>query len=758
MKLRLPLQVGTTACWSLARCAAIFLPSVLALLAGGPVVLGVAMVGAWESLEAGEPKAATVILVVGAGAVLGILAFVVSAVKHIRLAMRERPSDVEFDEGRMRVVGGPFDGTVVDLARAKCTVETVHKDRMRIFNFSKGEPFATEDLELVSLKVDGKVIATSGRPIEAESLRALLDTIATQRQRADGTKPHGRPRKPKVTVVTCDGCGAIVAPRDEATVACAQCQAPVAIPSDLQQRQRAQRILLKTLPRNEARLAALLAQPRASTVGVIMLAMAVPILLVWPATGVAVYVLFHRGTLAAVNVAMLVPTALAAILSFFFLMRAAVVKRQALSIVSARFGALAPQNAGDPQQCRSCLAPIQASPDQLLVHCAYCDAENILGLDLRSEAGREVKQQRSLAAELSRRARERAVWTTLAVASCFALVGTRWTLPYAFAAHGDRARCRAGETAACLRDGRAREALDKADDGGDDDVVGAVDAFRIGCEHGAPEACKEAARAVYTWSRYKADASVLPLLEKGCGAGDGRACDVAANRYDAAGDPAKAVALYQRGSDLGNAGATSDLGYMIANGKGVAKDEGKGLALYRRACDAGLFMGCSNAAWMLEHQGSPDMAGAAALFDKACSGDRNRCVNGADFYARRCEAGDAPSCKQTVDIYAGLKGDTTKDEEHAYHVACLGGYADGCDKEGVVAQKEDPSRARGLFATACERGSAEGCNHLGVLYVKGLGVKKSLTTALGYYDKGCSLGSKFACDNRTQVRDMLAGH
>ncbi len=56
----------------------------------------------------------------------------------------------------------------------------------------------------------------------------------------------------------------------------------------------------------------------------------------------------------------------------------------------------------------------------------------------------------------------------------------------------------------------------------------------------------------------------------------------------------KAVELYQKGADLGDAGAFCNLGYMYENGQGVNVDKQKALQLFKKACDVGVEQGCKN--------------------------------------------------------------------------------------------------------------------------------------------------------------------
>jgi hypothetical protein len=49
--------------------------------------------------------------------------------------------------------------------------------------------------------------------------------------------------------------------------------------------------------------------------------------------------------------------------------------------VGAAFAASSPSVSGEPPNCRQCGAPLSVQPDDVLVRCIYCEAENIVQLD-----------------------------------------------------------------------------------------------------------------------------------------------------------------------------------------------------------------------------------------------------------------------------------------------------------------------------------------------------------------------------------------
>src|SRR5215470_17558988 len=123
--LRLPLQVGTSAFWSLTRCAALLLPSFLLLLAAVPAGLLVIAVALYAAVEADASK----LFVVASGVVIVVITvlalFVWSAIKHLKHALRERPSDAILDGDELRIVGGRYHGEIWALADATVEVKSI---------------------------------------------------------------------------------------------------------------------------------------------------------------------------------------------------------------------------------------------------------------------------------------------------------------------------------------------------------------------------------------------------------------------------------------------------------------------------------------------------------------------------------------------------------------------------------------------------------------------------------------------------------
>jgi hypothetical protein len=433
-EIRLPLQVGTSAFWGLLRSALYFMPSALAFL-------GVFVPGVWLIIEV--PDLLSVSDTLGQiilGIFIALLAlpfiFLRSAIKQLVKAWEERPSDIVLRAGtNVAVVGGPCNGRTFDANQCKLN-DTVHK-----------RAIDDEQVMIAELWLENQVVARAARAVEKESLHALHDTLVA-RSKSHDTKPAA---ESAVSLLTCPQCAAAAVPDDAETVTCAYCKASVTVPTALREKIRAQRTLAADRPRNERMIERMLRQPSARTVWAVMIGLGVPMLFVWPAAAFAMFRLYRHDRLAFANVVLLLLASVIGIAALFVLMRWTLVNRQALSLVSARFSALPPDKPGAPHLCRTCRAPLpDAGGDRLVVKCAYCEADNVLGFDLRVPASAEAKQRQSLDGELARRRSEHLIWRLggLGALATVALL-FRWLVPSALAPHTDHARCRAGDAAAC---------------------------------------------------------------------------------------------------------------------------------------------------------------------------------------------------------------------------------------------------------------------------------------------------------------------
>jgi Zn finger protein HypA/HybF involved in hydrogenase expression len=635
-EIRLPLQVGTSAFWGLLRSAVYFLPSAVIFL--GVLIPGIVIIVEVPDLLSVSDTLGQIII----GIFVALLAlpfiFLRSAIRQFVDAWEERPSDIVLRDGsKVLVVGGPYNGRTFE--GNQCKLQDTHHKRS----------LANEEIEIVELSLENEVVARAARDVEKESLRALHETLVARSQSHD-TKPV---HEAAVSLLSCTQCDAPVIPDDAEQVTCPYCKAKVVVPTALREKIRAQRTLAADRPRNERMIEHMLRQPSARFVWSVMLGLGAPMLLVWPAAVFAMFHLYRHDGLAFANVALLLLAGVVAIAALFVLMRWTLVNRQALSLVSARFSALPPDKPGAPRLCRTCRAPLpDAGGDRMVVKCAYCESDNVLGFDLRIPASIESKQRRSLDDELARRRSERFRWRASALGAVAILALLRWGVPFACAPHSDPARCRAGDAAACLSAGKHREADGKLYD---EDIREVFELYHLGCAAKNTQSCREAARVAYSWgnSAFEGYVDTVPDLRTGCELGDGHACGIASARIDEKLHPHDFLELNQRGCQLGYLPCCSDIGYAYENGIGVAKDNAHALLQYRQACARNYPLACANAALQLEHAQPPNLTEAQALFDRACplgvkhDDDDAACTMTNAFYQRRCTAGDPVACART---------------------------------------------------------------------------------------------------------------
>lgn len=433
--IRLPLQIGTSSLWSLARSSASLLPG-----------LGLVPLGVTVAIETGLSR-----LGISLGVALGMAGVLLAifAWAHIRYAWCDRPSDVVLSSEGLRVEGGRYHGlsmpwSLVD--RSGTCIVADQEDRLTLKSIGLSALLAAvlaligvdlpeglkEKVGIRRLRVARRsggsvVVAEAERPIEQDSLQALLDSIRAD-QWYGPPDPAARTVPPPVGVVACPGCGAAAVPDETEAVTCPYCGTAVAIPEAVRRGVRDGRVISHERRLSERVLGRLLEQPGARSMGWLFLGASVPMLLAWPlAFGLAGRE-WELGTLTSVASAKLAFFASAAILSLFFLLRVRLVDRFALRLLTLGFAARAPVNDQAPFTCRRCGAPLPEARDSIHVACVYCRSENLIGLDLGHRAAVETAQADTLGDALRGRSRERRVWSGFGLAAMALLVPATWML------------------------------------------------------------------------------------------------------------------------------------------------------------------------------------------------------------------------------------------------------------------------------------------------------------------------------------------
>lgn len=77
-------------------------------------------------------------------------------------------------------------------------------------------------------------------------------------------------------------------------------------------------------------------------------------------------------------------------------------------------------------------------------------------------------------------------------------------------------------------------------------------------------------------------------------------------------------------------------------------------------------------------------------------------------------------------------------------------YADLVAEGFAVIQRHDYTKARILWAKACDNGNADGCHNLGMMYGYGDGVHRDPVVARKFYLQACNMGNDQACVDYTR--------
>jgi len=417
-EVRLPLQIGTTSLWSLGRTALVLVPAIALL----PFSLFLE-----DGLFGGLAAGALLIFYGG---------------MHARFAIRERSSDVLLSKRGLRIEGGRFHGLWAhweNVERARCHLDETTEKRPTlwgIFTFlvSKARKSPLRDVPVMRLRLvprhgEALVVAQAERPIEMESMRALLESIQTgpwgeaDKAQLDRRAHDNRARQAQlgIHVLACPECGAPAAPAEQPFVKCRYCGAAVAVPPEMAGRIAASRRVAVGRTASSDLVKKLLKQPGAHETNSRIMLLAVPMLLAWPLAIVALLARWGTDTLTSVDLAALPIAPFLVVAGLFAVLRASLVDRQALRLLTLDFGAQPPLRKGDPHTCRRCGAPLEERPGEVLVVCAYCSCDNVLGLDLGREVAPTEHQARSLEEAFRGRASEARLWGVLKVTG-FALL------------------------------------------------------------------------------------------------------------------------------------------------------------------------------------------------------------------------------------------------------------------------------------------------------------------------------------------------
>ncbi len=368
----------------------------------------------------------------------GVLAWIVGAWK-------QRASDLLLGRDELAVRGGPLD-------RKRIAFRALSARQIELRRHAPGDADAADAAgERATLLLDGEVVAVCSDAPEERSLAAVVETLRALSAQAKATGKRPRRRASRAPgIVCCDACGAPVAPSAAATVPCAHCGASVTMPADARERLLALGDLAEARARSERLLRRLLRQPGAGRTNLLLAVAVPPLLLGWPLAAIFFDEMYQSRHLFSWHHGVsLFVAALSFTYGLSWLVRAQVVGRAAVRLVTTRFAAVPPEAPGEPASCRHCGGPLPATPaEQLVVLCAYCRSENLLGTNLSPAARREDDQARDLGAELAARLAERRRYRLVSLGSLLLLAVSAATLVPVWRTLRGAARDQAGAEAA----------------------------------------------------------------------------------------------------------------------------------------------------------------------------------------------------------------------------------------------------------------------------------------------------------------------
>jgi hypothetical protein len=413
---RLPLQVGTTATWAIARAAVAAAPGL------GLIVLGIWSLIAFESGE----------VAVAIGATGGLLVFY--AGYYVLHGLDTRASDLLVFRDRLRVEGGSDHGLEVAWSAVYepwAGVSDGHSSRLVLWKVpltaialvgGEGvDPYAKLPIWRLWVRFDGKehILAESDRPEEARSLRAAAATIAAI---AAGKRHTETSPQLGTEHANCSSCNAPLLPDDAAQVECRYCHQIVELPAKFRERAAGVKSMEGARSKMKRRIEALLEQPGATRSNLWLLVLSLVMFAAWPiGWGVLAQHTLANG-FHLIDLPYLAAP-LAAVLGGFLFARARLADRRAMQLLTLGYGALAPEREGEPSKCRRCLGPLPDAGLGAVSTCRYCGSDSIVGIDLRPVIDKARAEDASFERALKTRRRERLLWAGLTVVALAVLAG-----------------------------------------------------------------------------------------------------------------------------------------------------------------------------------------------------------------------------------------------------------------------------------------------------------------------------------------------
>ncbi|MBW2260795.1 MAG: hypothetical protein JRG91_02395 [Deltaproteobacteria bacterium] len=434
----MPLQTGTTAMWSLARSAAFLVPSLVSTTALVVMVLqfvGVPILDHPVVRHYAKDMIAWFFFLGFLGIAFGppLLGF---SIAHLYRFFRNLPSDVLVSPTDLKVqtVLRTYTYPWSEVIGPACYVTVEREKRITIgYIILRALSRSTEHVERSDIEVarlilptnrgDHVILGTAERPIERESLQAVCETI----QASDTDEQIPSPRlsqQYQARIIHCPQCQAVIQPRNADTVDCTHCGQSVAMPDELRLKLRDVRQIARSQSSLETLIRSLIRQPSAVRTNVYVFLCAALMFLAWPVALALLTLVDHYDFISPQTMSACFISPLAFILGLFFILRGHTARRGALRLLTLHYGARPPAFEGEPHTCRSCGAPLHEEPDQILIRCTYCEADNILALDLKRRAAPAAEQERRLAEDLRAQRRERTKWSVFSALAILIVVAS----------------------------------------------------------------------------------------------------------------------------------------------------------------------------------------------------------------------------------------------------------------------------------------------------------------------------------------------
>jgi hypothetical protein len=411
------------------------------------LIVGSSFIGTWGALPA----------VIGLG-IPGVF-FSCIAIWAAMSAKTDRASDIVFDDSGFVIEGGPLDKTHCKWSEVRsCEIVKVEGRlavRWIILSWLTARRFASINRrrnvavkQLVLSRKGEKLVLAEAEGDEIDSLEQLRDSI-----RGAVAPPKQPPALPQ-EILRCPHCDALLVPAPTPRMTCTYCHHDLDVPAELQERVRASTELDQTSGWRARTVRMLVDQPSAGRAAWVIAWCRRLMVWIQPVALVLMIMFLNRGTDDAgsqseVFVRRTAPSDGYAFLYDFVLLalvvaaafaiawsvgHAYIANRQALRMLADNFGAVPPAKPGAPSTCYQCNAPLPATT-ALLVHCAYCATENVLGVDPRPAAMRRKRERVDLARNLRKRHRARLQrWITIPVSALLAVALVRevrlaWNVP-----------------------------------------------------------------------------------------------------------------------------------------------------------------------------------------------------------------------------------------------------------------------------------------------------------------------------------------